>query len=147
MTISASFFDNLYRKLSTRKNSLKKFVLYNIHRKMRWFKWRLQRQSKIQSKHWLWIKTGSRWGLNEIDLTIPQQLIYISIKSDVNSIWTEARKFNCRWIFGSNWREGLENEDGWDWVIKLNWIPEAQDDFYKLDNSRDVFMLKSHLSS
>ncbi len=86
------------------------------------------------------LKTGSRWGLNDwTDYT--QQLIYISIKSDVivNSFGTwKHEKFNCNDEFlGSNWREGLENvEDGWDWVIKLKLIPEAQDDFYKLGNSQ-----------
>ena len=47
-------------------------------------------------------------------------------------------------FLGSNWREGLEKCRGrLGLSYKVELIPEAQDDFYKLDNSQRLHVKKS----
>ena len=84
-----------------------------------------------------------------LDYTTAINLYFNKIRRDRKIPFElEARKnLTVDEFLGSNWREGLENvEDGWDWVIKLNWYLKRKMIFinYIIVN---VFMLKSHLSS
>ncbi len=87
--------------------------------------------------------------LNEIDLTILlQQLIYISIKSDVtvNFIWTWSIEnlLSMNFLVQIMWRFG-KCRDLLGLSYKVELIPEVLRWFlYKLDNSQRLHVLKSH---
>ena len=125
MTISASFFDNLYRKIiNEKKNSLKKSVFLCIIYTKRWgdLNGYYNHKRSIDSE----LKQEVGEVLNEIglDYTTAINLYFNKIRRDRKIPFElEARKnLTVDEFLGSNWREGLENvEDGWDWVIKLNW--------------------------
>ncbi len=78
---------------------------------MRWFNGYYNDKSKIESKYWLTIKqeVGE---VKQLDLTILQQLIYISIKSDVivkfHLNLKHEKNLTVDEFLGSNWREGLK---------------------------------------
>ncbi len=120
--------------------------MYNIHKRWGDLNGYYNDKSKINQVLTLELKTGSRWGLKRdwLDYTTAINLYFNKIRRDQNSIWTfeVTKNLTVDEFLCSNWREGLENvEDGWDWY-KVELIPEAQDDFYKLDNSQRLHAAK-----